>query len=129
MRVVGEPHVGAFQLAAAFDIDLGVAVDENVRDGRIGEQRLERPQAEHLVLDVADQASPARRRSEHRILGKQTRDEHGDLFLQPILGQALHHCEVDAVQQLLMDGHFQCLIRGVADAGFRPQHDDARPWD
>ena len=41
--------------AVALDEDLGVAVDQDVGDGRVLEQRLERPEAEQLVEDVADQ--------------------------------------------------------------------------
>ena len=106
VRIVGEAHLGAFQLAPALHVHLGVAVDENVRNGRIGQQRLERPEAEHLMLDVADQAR-ALGVVDQTAFGQQSLHELGDLFSQPLLGQALHHCQVHAIQQLLMDGDLQ----------------------
>ena len=49
------------ELALALDVDLVVAVDQDVRDVRVGEQRFERPEAEQLVEDVDDHRSRARR--------------------------------------------------------------------
>ena len=54
--------VGQLQPAVALDVDLVVAVDQDVRHRRVGHQRLERAEAEHLVLDVADQRARVRRR-------------------------------------------------------------------
>ena len=51
--------VGQLELAAPLDVHLLRAVDENVGHGLVGQQRLERTQAEHFVLDAADDASGA----------------------------------------------------------------------
>ena len=45
---------GQLELAAALDVDLLVAVDQNVGDGRVLQQRLERPQPEDLVEHFGD---------------------------------------------------------------------------
>ena len=91
------------ELASALDVHLGVAVDQNVRNRRIGEERLERTQAEHLVLNVTYQACALGIVDDHRFFGEQPLNEDRDLFLQPFRSQALHHRKVDAVQQSLVD--------------------------
>ena len=55
MRVVLEDDVGLFEPAFPLDVDLVVAVDQDVRDVGILQQHLERPEAEDLVQDVGDQ--------------------------------------------------------------------------
>ena len=46
VRIVLEDEVGRLELAFTLDVDLIRLVDQDVRDARIGEQRLERPEAE-----------------------------------------------------------------------------------
>jgi hypothetical protein len=53
VAVVFEGDAGQLELALALDVDLVVAVDEDVGDGRLLQQRLERPQAENLVEHLA----------------------------------------------------------------------------
>ena len=55
VRVVAELDVGQLELAAALDIDLLGAVDHDVGDGLVGEQRLERTEAQHVVEQQLDQ--------------------------------------------------------------------------
>ena len=47
--VVAKPHRGQFQFSETLDVDRRIRVDQNVRDRLIAQQRLERPQAHHLV--------------------------------------------------------------------------------
>src|SRR6267154_5661636 len=57
MLVVLERNVGGVQLAKLFDVNLVVAVDEDVGDGVVAKERLERTEAEQLVFEFLDQAS------------------------------------------------------------------------
>ena len=59
--------VGLFQPAFALDVDLVVAVDQDVRDVGILEQRLERAKAEDLVQDVGDQRIPLEQAQRRRL--------------------------------------------------------------
>ena len=49
-------HAGQFEQTLALDVDLLVGVDQNVGDGGILQQRLERPQAkdfvQHFIADL-----------------------------------------------------------------------------
>ena len=60
VRVVLEDDVGLFEHAVPLDVDLIVAVDQDVGDVRVLQQRLERAEPEELVQDVGDQRSRAR---------------------------------------------------------------------
>ena len=55
VRVVFERQPGQFEFAGAFDVDPVEAVDQNVGDGGIFEQRLERAEAEDFVENFARQ--------------------------------------------------------------------------
>ena len=46
------------QPALAFDVDLTVRIYQYVGDGRIIQERLDRPQPDHLVLHVLYQPAP-----------------------------------------------------------------------
>src|SRR5438128_2653714 len=52
MTVVAETGVDALEDALALDEDVIAAIDEDVGDGLVGEQRLERAEAEDLVEQV-----------------------------------------------------------------------------
>src|SRR5581483_6315145 len=55
VALVGEADGGHFQHAVPLDVDRAVAVDQDVRDGRVAHQGRERPQAERLVQYLVDQ--------------------------------------------------------------------------
>ena len=55
MLIVAEADIGQLELAAPLDIDLLWPVDHDVGDGVVVEQRLERPEAEHVGDQRLDQ--------------------------------------------------------------------------
>ena len=54
MRLVAKDHIGLLETSLAFDIDLVVPVDQDVGNGGVAQQRLERSKSEQLVEDVGD---------------------------------------------------------------------------
>ncbi len=56
MLVVAEANIRVFQAAAALDINLVEAVDQNIGDGRVLQQRLQRTEAEGLVHHLVHEA-------------------------------------------------------------------------
>ena len=59
MRVVGERGAGALELAVALDVDLVERVDHHFCHGVVAQERLQRPVAEDVVGDVADDLAGA----------------------------------------------------------------------
>src|SRR5215470_8255111 len=53
MGVVVKRDIGTFENAAPFYVDNFRGVNQNVRDGWIGEQRLERSQAKDLIKNLS----------------------------------------------------------------------------
>ena len=62
--------VGPLELAAPLDVDVLRRVDQDVGDRRVGEERLERPEAEQLVADFFDETLALVRR-ERRVFRQQ----------------------------------------------------------
>ena len=55
MRLVLEANGGRFEHALALDIDAFMAVDQNVVDGGVLEQRFERAEPRHLIENLGDE--------------------------------------------------------------------------
>ncbi|OEZ92257.1 hypothetical protein JAB9_46270 [Janthinobacterium sp. HH107] len=108
--VVGEADVAQLQAAMALDIHLPIGVDEDVGHAGIGQQRFERAEAEHLVLDVADQRAPFQLVDHHIVFREHVADEDFQLFADLLARQALHALQVDAVEQRLVGAVLELLV-------------------
>ena len=53
MRFVFKMYFRAFQLSKPFDVDSLVCVDQNIIDGRIFEQWLDRTKTDHFIDDFS----------------------------------------------------------------------------
>ena len=115
VRVVAEDQRGLLQPSLALDVDLVVAVDEDVGDRRVAQQRLERTEAEDLVEDLDDQrvalelAEGRRLRFDvqHRV------DEAANLRLGVLAADARQSIEMEPVQQVLVHPPLQALVLGM----------------
>ena len=92
-----------FQLAPPLHVDLVVGVDQDVRHRRVGHQQLQRAEAQHLVLDVADQRAPLGIVDGRLFLLQQALDHRRDLLAQLLGRERLQRGEVELVQQLQVD--------------------------
>ena len=110
--IVLEDDVGFLELAFALDVDLVVAVDQNVRDRRIAQQHLERAEAEQLVEDVGDQrlALEQAQRRRRALALDHADDQAADLRLRVFAPHPRQPIEIEPVQQLLVDAALQILI-------------------
>src|SRR5688572_24168406 len=103
MAVVLERGGQTLELAAALDVDRFVGVDQDVADTRIPQQWLERPEAEDLVDDVAQDALALGHAERHALLGDQVEEQRPNLAFCPRslrVGQGL---EIQAVEKLAVD--------------------------
>ena len=102
-------------LAFALDVDLIVAVDEDVGDRRVAQERLERPETEQLVDDVGDQrfALEQAERRRLRLLLEHADDQAADFGLRVLAPHARQPLEVQPVQQVLVNLGLDFLVFGV----------------
>jgi hypothetical protein len=115
--VVLELDARLFELAAALDVNLLRRVDEDVGDGRVGEQGLQRPEAEQLVADFADEPL-AVGRGERRVLGQQeVFGEAGDLGVELLGFELAELGQVHPVDDGAVQARLHLLVEVGPDGG------------
>ena len=121
MRLVLERDVDLLQLAALFDKAVLVAVDQDVVDVRIFQQRLQRAEADHLVDDVVDQRVKLGDVDRHPLLARLFRHEFMHLAAHLVLGQSFQRDKVDLLEQHPVDTHARVehLVDILGRRGFR----------
>src|ERR1019366_8761592 len=121
VSVVLKNDVGFLQSAGALDIYLSVRVHQDVVDGGILEQRLQRPQAKDFLQHLPRQAVSLGG-TERRL---QVHDEVLNYLLylrpRPDILERSEFLQIDLAQQLAMQGGFQFLVRlgGNSNAAWR----------
>ena len=111
MAVVAEDHAGNLQLALALDIDLLRAVDHDVGDRLVGEQRLQRTEPEHFVEHDLDEFALLDLIELQFFFLQDLADDVGDLQRQFFAGQRDRGTDVDALDQYWLH-----LLAGFLDA-------------
>ena len=121
MLVVLKVRRDPFEEAAALDEDLLVRVDEDVTDGRIAEQRLERPEAEHIVEQLGKERFALRQADWRAFFGENLAKEHPDLALGARSIRLGQRFEIQAGQQLLVHAgpEIQVLLTRRLNPGVR----------
>ncbi len=112
VRVVAEGDVGEFQLAAALHVDLLGPVDQDVGDRVVGEQRLERTEAEHIVEQHGDEIPLLEQVEAHLLFGEDLTDDLGDLAGEFRPRQTHRRGDIDALRHRGLDA-----LLGLLDAG------------
>ena len=102
MRLVLEAHAAGLQQAAALHIDAFVAVDQDIGDAAVLEQRLERPQAGHLVEDLGDEVVELLLIERQPLDQDVLRDELLDVRAHLVFRQLLQRREIDLLDQPAM---------------------------
>ena len=110
--IVLEDDVGLFELAFALHVDLIRPVDENVRDRRVAQQRLERAEAEQLVEHVGHERLALEQAHRSGLLEPFDDDgnDPADFRFGLLALHAREPLQVQAVQQVLMDACLQMLV-------------------
>ncbi len=110
MLVVFERQDGFFELAAALDVDAVEAIDEDVGDGGVFEQRFERAEAEYLVEDLARQLLALSETERDSFAVDGTADEDENFLARRISGGAAKFFQVEAVEDLAMQVRLYLLV-------------------
>ncbi len=103
VRVVVEGHVGQLEATLALDVGRAVCVDEDVGDGRVTQQRLERAEAEHFVMDVDCELLALQIVHRCLFLFKNARDQRTDLLADLFGRQTREPFQFDAIEHDLVD--------------------------
>ena len=107
----------ALEHALPLDVDLLVRVDQDVVDRRVAQQRLERPEAEHVVENLGEQRFALAQADRRRFLGQQLAEQRANLALGARAIRLRQRFEVEPVQQLAMDVRPQLeILRARAPA-------------
>ncbi len=99
--------LGFFENAEAFDIDRPVRVHEDVVDRRVGEQRLQRPEAQHLVQQFVDQLLELLGAHGLAFVGEGLRHETCHFAPQLVGLDFFDHGQIQTVQQHIVQPAFQ----------------------
>ena len=110
MRVVAEAHVGQLQLAEPLDVDGVEAVDHDVGDGGVGQQRLERPEAGHLVEQLLHHLLALDAVERQVAGGEQLVQDRAQLVAQLVARQPLDRLQIQLLDQLLVQLVFELVV-------------------
>ena len=108
--LVVEPHRRKLELAAALDEHLIRTVHQNVRDGGIVQQLLQRAEAEDLVLYLLDDSLPRRNVEGHRVLRHQQLAGLANLLAGCRILQGDQQGQVQHLDHALEDGALPLLL-------------------
>ncbi len=111
MPLVAEPHGGAFEEAPPLDEHVIRAVHQDIADRRIGQQRLERAEAQNLVEQVLDQKLKYRGGHDPSAILKIAGGECGDLAAQVRAAHLVDDGEVQLLEQQVVQ---RALERGLS---------------
>jgi hypothetical protein len=105
MLLVLEAHRQRLENAAALDIDAFMAVDQDIADGRVFQQRLERPEARHLVENFGDEFGQFLGVERQPLDQYVFRNQLRDVAAHFIFRQFFQCREIDFIDQLAVQPH------------------------
>ncbi len=110
---VVEAHVGQLQKSLALHVDLLVAVHQDVGDGAVLEQRLERSQPEDLVQHLGGDPLLLGGGQQVRLFVHHGQHRLPHFGADAVVVDARQRLQIDALQQLAVQREFQLLVLGV----------------
>ena len=110
--IVFEAEAGGLEFSSAFYVNLVVAVDQDVGDGRILEQWLQRTQAENLVQNFARQTLAFGEAERNRLAVDRVADQQQNFFASRGARCAAQFFQVQPVENLAMKIGFDLLVLG-----------------
>src|ERR1700687_6067222 len=127
MLIILEAHVGQVQLTAALDIDLRGTIDEDVGYLVVPQQRLQRPQAEQLVLDLFNQPRPIGVGEQPALLVQELANRDVALLRGHVGLQALQARDIERLEQPVVHRELElleavCHRAALALGGLRANH-------
>src|SRR4051794_28259097 len=119
---------GQFQEPLPFDIHLPMPIDQDVRHGRIAEQRLERPQTEDLMQHLVADLQLLRCRQQIWFVLDDREHRVPDLGPNPVVVDSRQHFQIDAVEQLVVQCELQFLALRIERRASRCVRETGERW-
>ena len=109
MLIVLELDLGGVQLAALFDVNLAVSVDQDIGDFIVPQKRLERSQSEQLVLDLFYEMKFVGIGEQPPLVVENRGDRLGDLLRRQHRLEAFKAGNVEHFEQAVVNREFELL--------------------
>src|SRR5258708_15144806 len=113
--VVFEGQAGQFQLAGALDVHLVEPVHQNVGDGVVLEQGLERAETEDLIEDFARQALALGKAEGNDLAVDRVADESEHFLAGRISGGATQFFQIETIEDLAVQVGLYLLVLAVLE--------------
>ena len=127
--VVPEAHRGFFQLAAPLEVDLVIAVDQDIGDAGVVHEGLQRPQTQDFEFQLLDQAEALLLVEGGFFLVEQGGQGLADCLGDLVILQLVHVVQVQAFQEPevhpvfhLIEAVFPAVVIPVIDRGLEKVH-------
>ncbi|MGC2541486.1 MAG: hypothetical protein WA372_09800 [Candidatus Sulfotelmatobacter sp.] len=115
MLVIFERQAGQFEFASALDVHPVITVDQNVGDGVVLEQRLERAEAEDLIKDFAGKALALGEAERNDFIVDGIADENENFFAGAVTGGAAELFEVETIEDFAVQVGLYLLVLAVLE--------------
>jgi hypothetical protein len=115
VRLVAEAYAGLLQNAAPLDENAAVCVDKNIGDRVVLEQRLDRPEPQHLVRRVDGQLIELTRVERDAGGPDKLANDRTNLVQYLVARSRLQNSEIEPVDQVSVQFHLEAEKRIVGD--------------
>ena len=115
VRIVFEGQAGEFELAGALHVDPVEAVDQDVGNGGVFEQRLERAEAEDFVENFAREPFALGKAEGHDFAVDRIADDDQHFIARRVARSLAQFFQVEAVEDLAMQVGFDLLVIGALE--------------
>ena len=113
--IVFERQACKFKLSGALDVDPVEAVDQDIGDGLVFQQRLERAQAKDLVENFAGEAFPFGKAERHDFAVDRIANDDQHFIARRVSRGFAQFFQVEAIEDLAMQIGFYLLVIGALE--------------
>src|SRR4030095_12585798 len=114
MGCVSEGDARALEVAVSLAVNFARSVDEDVGDGRILHERLDRAEPEGLVLALDDEIVTLFPTQGGLVERKHVLDDPADLLLDELARKRIELGEIEALDELAVDTSLELVVRRLA---------------
>ena len=121
VRIIFEAQAGRLEFARPFHIDLVVTIHQDVGDGGIFEQGLERAQTEDFIENFPGQALALGEAQRHGLAVHRIPNQQQHFFARGVAGGAPQFLQIETVKDLAVEVGLDLLVLGSLE-GLQIRH-------